>query len=1275
MAYVIVNGTNANNATINFIGILNTSFSQVFVNPYSGFTITITGVKNVNNGIYDGLGGYDNISMTSEGDVLTLVDSAGTIMIKNIEQITGAAGGDIIIMAHETATYGNINLRGTFGDDILWGNIGDDLIFGQDDNDILDGGPGNDQLYGGNGNDYLSGWTGSDSLLGGAGDDTLVYNADAVWTGGILLSNLTTYIPFAGSINLDGYNRSHDLFHGDGTESYLSGVPAGGIGVDTLLMTSGNDALIIGDTLSPGGVIAPRVQYMDIIDAGAGDDIVDMTGADHYSGVTVYGRDGDDILGGTAHADTIDGGDGNDRIYGSGGADTLRGGVGDDAYYYNPGDGDDTIIETSGTDSIVFGAGIALGDITFTVSGEDLILGVPGGNLKITGHFADDLSGRVESLHFADNSTYDLASYSPPAPPVATDDAYTGDEDTLITGNVLDNDTDANGDTLSVEAQTLTTANGGAVTIHADGTFSYLGAANFNGSDSFDYKVLDGNGGFDTGTVSLTVHAVNDAPVAVDDAFSGDEDALITGSVLDNDSDIDGDTLSVEAQTLTTANGGAVTIHADGTFSYLGAANFNGTDSFTYTMRDPGGLSSIGNVLLSIAAVNDAPAAAADAFTGLRGNAITGDLLADNGAGADGDIDGDALSVQAASFATAGGGIVTLSSDGTFTYAPADHFHGQDFFDYTVLDGNGGTDTATVTLTVALDPSAIVGDDTGGDTLNGTIGADQIFGLGGDDILRGDGGAATVLTVDKAFSDPIVFPNLKGGVNIANLVPPGTPALGVVEGNLNVSYDATATLTFRKGFASYNNSLGAFAITEDGKLVDAKMYWTNVKTAGTDVAHQIDLPTGEDGGNFGFFIVANGDTANGDTANGGYTGLDMGGDGTLKFIYNYGKAGQRTAKITDPGSKISLVYDDGVTVKVLKGNVYFTTERGESTAVNKDGKVHSMSGLLDTNNLSLDIKKADLSGKPKIFTKNGITLEAIGGCLAAGGDRVGVVSTGGPSDVIAGKEGVRASFEGSESVVLSLGNLKGEGRAVDFKIYLDGSSTAINYEYVISDKPKGGKIDILLDADAFGGGLITSIVVQSLANSSHGTENFWINNIRANVPGGVEQDTLRIGFEDLYNTGDADYEDVLFDLNINPHTTVIEEGGDDYLDGGAGNDTLYGEGGNDILVIGLGADTATGGTGADVFKVTAIDTLRDTIMDFKASEGDKIDLSAILEGFDPLTSDIANFVRLVQTGGDVELQVNADGAGTDFAAAVLIAGGVSGASVESLLTSGALVAA
>ena len=162
----------------------------------------------------------------------------------------------------------------------------------------------------------------------------------------------------------------------------------------------------------------------------------------------------------------------------------------------------------------------------------------------------------------------------------------------------MDNDTDVEGDTLSVTA--VSTTSNGTATITDDGTtVSYTPNANFHGSDSFTYVVSDGNGGTDTGTVDVTVTAVNDPPVATNDAATTAEDTAIVMRVLDNDTDVEGDTLSVTA--VSTTSNGAAAITDDGTtVTYTPNANFHGSDSFTYVVSDGNGGTDTGTVDVTI---------------------------------------------------------------------------------------------------------------------------------------------------------------------------------------------------------------------------------------------------------------------------------------------------------------------------------------------------------------------------------------------------------------------------------------------------------------------------------------------------------------------------------------------------------------------------------------------------------------------------------------------------------------------------------------------------
>ncbi|WP_415686423.1 Ig-like domain-containing protein [Gillisia hiemivivida] len=273
--------------------------------------------------------------------------------------------------------------------------------------------------------------------------------------------------------------------------------------------------------------------------------------------------------------------------------------------------------------------------------------------------------------------------------PVAVNDVVSTNEDTSVVISVLDNDSDPDGDQLIIVSNTNPT--NGTLVDNEDGTFTYTPNANYNGPDSFTYTITDGNEGFDTATVSITVNPINDAPIAVDDSASVNEDTPVTISVLDNDSDVDGDDLTVVSTT--SPSNGTVVINENGTITYTPNDNFIGSDSFEYTISDGNGGTDTATVTITVNPINDAPIANDDVAEVDEDNPVTISVL-DN----DSDVDGDDLTVIDTT--NPDNGTVVINENGTITYTPNDNFNGSDSFEYTISDGNGGTDTATVTITV-----------------------------------------------------------------------------------------------------------------------------------------------------------------------------------------------------------------------------------------------------------------------------------------------------------------------------------------------------------------------------------------------------------------------------------------------------------------------------------------------------------------------------------------------------------------------------------------------
>jgi len=281
--------------------------------------------------------------------------------------------------------------------------------------------------------------------------------------------------------------------------------------------------------------------------------------------------------------------------------------------------------------------------------------------------------------------------------PVAEDDSVTTNEDTGVTFSVAGNDSDVDNNLDTSSAVVTTVPANGTVTKNADGTFTYVPNANFNGTDSFKYQICDTEGLCDTATVDITVNPVNDAPVAADDSASTDEDAPVTIAVTGNDSGGPAD----EDQTLTLtavsdpAHGTAEMV--DGQVVYTPDPDYNGADSFTYTVCDSGGLCDTATVTVGVAALNDPPVANDDSAVLDEDNSEVISATSN-----DSDVDGnlDPSSAEIVSYPSHGS--LVSNGDGTFTYTPNADYNGADSFSYEVCDTGTPVfcDTATVNLTV-----------------------------------------------------------------------------------------------------------------------------------------------------------------------------------------------------------------------------------------------------------------------------------------------------------------------------------------------------------------------------------------------------------------------------------------------------------------------------------------------------------------------------------------------------------------------------------------------
>ena len=326
----------------------------------------------------------------------------------------------------------------------------------------------------------------------------------------------------------------------------------------------------------------------------------------------------------------------------------------------------------------------------------------------------------------------------------------------FLSNRLLDNDSDAEGDALSISSVdgqalvdgsvTVTGSNGGTFTVSADGTVHLDASTGFETlavGETLDtavtYTVTDANGASSTATYTITVNGMNDAVKANADTASVAENAPLALNVLDNDTAFDGnkavsavggDVLNL-GSAVAGDNGGAFTINADGSTTFEQGTDFDYladgetvTTSVAYTIEGYNGEYSSSTVAVTVTGINDAPNAVNDAktvnagFNGLSATVNTfysflNNRLLDNDSDAEGDalsissVDGQALVDGSVTVTGSNGGVFTISADGTVHLDASTGFEtlavGETLdtgINYTVTDANGASSTATYTITV-----------------------------------------------------------------------------------------------------------------------------------------------------------------------------------------------------------------------------------------------------------------------------------------------------------------------------------------------------------------------------------------------------------------------------------------------------------------------------------------------------------------------------------------------------------------------------------------------
>jgi Bacterial Ig domain/Cadherin-like domain len=314
--------------------------------------------------------------------------------------------------------------------------------------------------------------------------------------------------------------------------------------------------------------------------------------------------------------------------------------------------------------------------------------------------------------------------FTPNTPPVANNNAAGTTPDTPVLINVVANDTDAEDGSPppvppAVVTITSNPANGGAVN-NNDGTVTYTPNAGYTGPDSFQYTLTDSGGAVsNTATVSITVSAsANNPPVANDTTLATDEDTPLAIQADSVATDPDGDSLTFATFDASSAQGGTIVKTTTAELTYTPAANFNGQDSFKFSVNDGIADSNIATITVTVNPVNDPVVCTDVSFNTDIGTALAIDVAADLLSTCT-DADNDTITLDSVSQPAQPGSMVTYDGVNTVTYTPEAGFSGQDSFTYTATDG-----TAVDTRTVAVDVGKIFGNftmiDAGSSTFGGT---------------------------------------------------------------------------------------------------------------------------------------------------------------------------------------------------------------------------------------------------------------------------------------------------------------------------------------------------------------------------------------------------------------------------------------------------------------------------------------------------------------------------------------------------------------------------
>ncbi|MGE5648788.1 MAG: cadherin-like domain-containing protein [Bacillota bacterium] len=823
----------------------------------------------------------------------------------------------------------------------------------------------------------------------------------------------------------------------------------------------------------------------------------------------------------------------------------------------------------------------------------------------------------------------------------------------------------------------------GHFNLASDGTWTYstdTAHNEFVAGQTYTDKLTVTSADGTTSTITVNIAGTNDAPVVTNDALSTNEDTPVTidpAILLGNDTDVDGGKLAISS--VQDAAHGTVAL-VDGNVVFTPDANYNGAASFTYTVSDGQGGSSTATVNLMVTAVNHAPVAAADAVSTNEDVPLT--IAPATLLGNDNDADGDKLSISSVQGATHG---TVALVNGNVVFTPDANYNGAASFTYTVSDGQGGSSTATVNVTVnPVNDAPVVG------TASVRVSEEGLAGGNADSTGTTDTTNATSVTGKIAISD------VDGDALAVTL---SKPVTALTSGGQAITWsgDGTQTLVGTAGgktvvTATIDNS-GNYNVTLSGPVdhptagqEDVKSFTLNVNvsdgsvtstgtmTIGIEDDSPIWTATASDNA-----IVVNGVSAVAVGDLHSSIGADSGSGAKVVLAGNVDSNGYILSNVTDSSGNVvnasSYLTYEGYNLK------YVANADGSLTAVAQDSAhteiykvaADALTGQYQVTMLH-EIAQSYVTtsfagtlsgGNNGVFTLPGSSGNIQIYATATDSSGASTVNTSantfgvGAGQSIDAGETLKFSFTQADGSThysvagLSLSTEKlGAGETLVWKTY-DANGHLLDQGTVAGGS--SGAVPFTIDSSNLinGHGAFDSITFEAGANSSY---KLILNSVTA-VTGDAYNRSTTIQANVMDADGDtsgAHSINLTFDGD---HSLAAGTSGSYALGGGSGDDTLLGGSGNDILTGGAGNDTLSGSLGADTFvwhladKGTAGTPALDKITDFGTAaytadgSGDRLDLRDLLvsENHTTGSGNLANYLHFEKSGSDTIVHVSSNG--------------------------------